>query len=120
MKNLNPFLVEGEFVFASVDKHELKDLDGIPLLVFHESEGTTIIIEKSIADQHEISYDSTWALITLKVQSSLTTVGLLKTITQKLGDNNIPVNVVSAVYHDHLFVPFEKAALALKLLKELQ
>lgn len=59
-------------------------------------------------------------MITLNVNSSLNVVGFLAHISSKIAEAEIPVNVVSAFYHDHLFIPVEKAYDALKLLKEIQ
>jgi uncharacterized protein len=37
-----------------------------------------------------------------------------------LGDAGISCNVVAAAFHDHIFVPIEKADLAMKVLQDLQ
>jgi hypothetical protein len=46
-------------------------------------------------------------------------VGLLATIAQALAAQNISVNVVSAYFHDHLFVPEGQAEAAIACLQEL-
>ncbi len=89
------------------------------LLSFREQEGRTLIIEKSLADNHGLKYESVWAMITLTVHSDLTAVGFLARITNRLAEEGISVNVVSAYYHDHLFVPYDKAQETMKLLKEM-
>ena len=43
---------------------------------------------------------------------------LLAAITAKLAAGGISVNPVSAFYHDHLFVPADKAEMAMNLLSE--
>ena len=58
-------------------------------------------------------------LITLTVHSSLEAVGLLAAITAPLAEVGISVNAVSAFYHDHLFVPAERAEDAQLLLQRL-
>jgi hypothetical protein len=58
-------------------------------------------------------------LITLTVHSSLSAVGLLATIAQALAAQNISVNVVSAYFHDHLFVPQAQAEAAIACLQQL-
>ena len=60
-----------------------------------------------------------WALITLTIHSDLNAVGFLAAITKKLAESNISVNAVSAYYHDHLFVPFEKSKQTMKLLQKI-
>lgn len=53
------------------------------------------------------------------VFSILEAVGFLATITNKLAENNISVNAVSAYYHDHLFVTTDKAEQAMHVLMEM-
>lgn len=57
-------------------------------------------------------------MISLMAHSSLDAVGFLAAITAKLAAAGISVNPVSAFYHDHLFVPFDKAEMAMNLLSE--
>lgn len=119
LKYMKPKLVKGEFVFCTVSEEELKKINIKPLLVFREDEGVTITIEKKIADSYSFSYSNIWALITLTVHSGLEAIGFLAEITKKFAQNGISVNVVSAFYHDHLFVPIKQKKKAIKLLKEL-
>lgn len=76
-------------------------------------------MEKEVADENRLPYDSVWSLITLNVNSDLAAVGFLAAITPALAQAGISVNVVSAYYHDHLFVPEGKAKEALKILQKL-
>jgi hypothetical protein len=55
----------------------------------------------------------------LTAHSSLEAVGLTAAVSTKLAANNISANVITAYYHDHIFVPCEKAEQALLALKEL-
>ena len=57
-------------------------------------------------------------MISLTVHSSLDAVGFLAAITTKLAQSGISVNPVSAFYHDHLFVPVNRADEAVSLLRE--
>ncbi len=57
-------------------------------------------------------------MISLMVHLSLDAVGFLAAITTKLPSAGISVNPVSAFYHNHLFVPVDKAEAAMKLLDE--
>ena len=59
-------------------------------------------------------------LITLTVHSSLEAVGLTAIVTNKLAEHEISANVVAAYYHDHIFVPCEKAGKAMEVLREFQ
>ncbi|WP_292127622.1 ACT domain-containing protein, partial [Mesorhizobium sp.] len=55
----------------------------------------------------------------LDIHSSLDAVGFLAAITTRLAAAGMGVNPVSAFYHDHLFVPAERAEEALGLLRQL-
>ncbi len=89
------------------------------LLMFREAEGITLILEKSTADSNGLEYQATWALITLSVHSDLEAIGFIARISTELAREGISVNVVSAYYHDHLFVPYEEGQEALEVLQAL-
>ncbi|RVA88555.1 ACT domain-containing protein, partial [Mesorhizobium sp. M7A.F.Ca.CA.004.02.1.1] len=55
-------------------------------------------------------------MVTLNIHSSLEAVGFLAAITTRLAAAGMGVNPVSAFYHDHLFVPADRAEEALELL----
>lgn len=119
LKSMEPKLVKGEFVFCTVSEEHFSKLRATPLLVFREEEGTTLILEREIADANSLPYSHLWGMITLTVHSDLTAVGFLTAITSKLAGAGISVNVVSAYYHDHLFISIEKIDKATELLREL-
>ena len=50
------------------------------------------------------------------MHSSLEAVGLLAEVARRLAAHGISVNVVSGYYHDHLFVPVDRAEEALAAL----
>jgi hypothetical protein len=58
-------------------------------------------------------------MVTLNIHSSLEAVGFLAAITTRLAAAGMGVNPVSAFYHDHLFVPADRAEEALDLLRQL-
>lgn len=119
IKNMSPRLSPGIFVFCTVSARCLATLKLSPILVFREKEGVTIVIFQRDADKSGLKYTGKWALITLNVYSDLQAVGFLAVMTGALADAKISVNAVSAFYHDHLFVPFNKAPKALSVLKNL-
>jgi len=118
--SMRPKLSERQFVFCNILPDKLSTLKMEPLFVFREEEGVTIIIEKRHADSESLDYDDVWSWIALTIHSSLSAVGFLAAITNKLSENFISVNVVSAYFHDHLFVPQEKAHLAMQVLDGFQ
>ncbi len=114
---MKPELAKEEFVFCTIPEKRFSELRLKPLMAFREKEGTTIIVQRKTADNSLLSYSGVWALITLSVHSDLNVVGFLAAVTDKLARAGISVNAVSAYYHDHLFVPIEKAGRAITLLK---
>jgi len=119
LKNISPRLAPSEYVFCTVSKSDFERLGELPLCFFQEREGLTLIVSKTVADAHNFMYNGTWAWITCEVHSDLAAVGFMAAISRCLADDGIPTNPVSAFYHDHLFVPFEKAARALELIEAL-
>ena len=117
--NMNPDMREGVFVFCTIQKDASIPSAIKPVLLFHEQEGTTIVIRREEAVSAGLRYQFASRLITLKIHSSLEAVGFLAAITTRLAEAGISVNAVSAFYHDHLFVPERRADEALRLLQEL-
>lgn len=91
-----------------------------PLCTFEEEEGTSWIVPRDQADAAGLEYAAVFRGITLQVHSSLKAIGFLAILTYALSERGIPVNVVSAHYHDHLFVPTEHASDAVRVLQGLQ
>jgi hypothetical protein len=120
LANMQPDLLEGELVFCSVSPKAFDQLHIHPIGWFREAEGITLIIERSVADDEGLDYEFISRMITLNIHSSLEAVGFLAAITSKLAGAGICVNTVSAYYHDHLFVPTDRACAAMRLLDELK
>lgn len=59
------------------------------------------------------------AVITLSVHSSLDAVGLTAAVARQLATGGISCSVVAGYFHDRLFVPIDKADLAVNLLRDL-
>jgi hypothetical protein len=114
---MKPKLVAGEYVFSTLRKEKVEELAATPLMTYVEDEGVTVVLEKKSAESNDIPFGPTWSLITLTVHSDLEAVGFIARMTNELADAGISVNVVSAYYHDHLFVPTDKAELAMEVLK---
>ncbi|AFZ32511.1 Protein of unknown function DUF2241 [Gloeocapsa sp. PCC 7428] len=118
LRSMNPILRDEEYVFCSVNHHDNSYLKLEPICVFREDEGLTLIVRRDRADAADISYSSVFRMVTLSVHSSLDAVGFLATITSKLAQYGISVNLVSAYYHDHLFIPAARACKVMRLLQE--
>lgn len=124
LSTMDPVLQDEEFVYVTVpeDRDEWPDAlrDASPRGTFEEEEGTSWIVSRGVADSAEMTYDAVFRGITLSVHSSLTAVGFLSVLTYALSEHGIAVNVVSATYHDHLFVPKEHVRETLSILRGLQ
>lgn len=116
LKSMSPEIQKGEYVFCTVSG-KLADYAHLnPLATFVESEGLTLILSAAEADKAQMDYEGLFKQITLTVHSSLDAVGLTAAISAKLTAFDISANVVAAYYHDHVFVPKDKADLALEAL----
>ncbi|PCI77141.1 MAG: transporter [SAR86 cluster bacterium] len=117
---LQPKLLPGDFVFYTAANLKYGDLAELqPLASYQEEEGLTLVLDKQAADGAGLAYDAVYNCITLMVHSSLDAVGLTAAVSGKLAANGISANIIAAFYHDHVFVPKNKAQIALRLLTEL-
>jgi hypothetical protein len=119
LAGMMPEMQPGIFVFCTVSEQTKLPARIVPLLAFREREGTTLILRREEAETLGVAYQFVSRLITLTVQSSLDAVGFLAAVTARLAEAGISVNAVSAFYHDHLFVPHERADEALAVLHDM-
>jgi uncharacterized protein len=115
LKSMNPTLHEGSYVFCTLENYSFIDPKEL-VLIFKESEGTTIIVRQETADKLKLKYDFIAAWITLMIHSSLDSVGLTATFSAALASEEISCNVIAGYFHDHLFVDFEDAEKAMRVL----
>lgn len=120
LTSMSPILMHGEYVFCNFpdaqygDRSELK-----PFASCVEPEGLTLIIPRARADANQLSYDSVFRGITLRIHSSLDAVGLTAAVSVKLTEHGISANVIAGYFHDHIFVQSEYAEKAMAALGEL-
>jgi len=119
LQSLRPVLNPGVFAFCSLPAGNEAALPSC-LGVFHEAEGTTVIIdeEEAVRRGWPVLFRAAW--LTLTVHSELEAVGLTAAVAGALTDAGISCNVVAAVNHDHLFVPAASGESALRVLLKLQ
>ena len=96
---------------------EFKEMN--PIASIQEKEGLTLVIPKEIADRQNISYESSYRCISLGLASDLDDYGLTALISGKLNESKISANIFAGKYHDHIFVPSNKAKEALLVLNDL-
>jgi hypothetical protein len=106
----------GRFVFVTVPTV----LEGVESVAsVWEPEGLSLVLEQAEADRLGLDYEFVAAMITLGVHSALDAVGLTAAVARALADADMSCNVVAGRFHDHLFVPVERAHEALGLLAAL-
>jgi len=119
LRDIKPEMREGIFVFCTIANAEEISAAVSPLLIFREREAMTLVLRREEAEGAGLRYRFASRLITLTVHSSLEAVGFLAALTARLAEAGIAVNVVSAFYHDHLFVPEHRADEALDVLQKM-
>jgi hypothetical protein len=117
LADLAPRLLPERYVFCSLPHGSYGDgAELAPLASFQEEEGLTLVVPERCAKEAHIAYTSIFCCITLTVHSSLTGVGLTAVVSTELARRGISVNVIAAMYHDHLLVPVDQAERALAAL----
>ena len=119
LASMQPELNEGAYVFSTVDTDT--DVSRLaPVATFREREGLTVIVDETTALREGLPVLFRAAWITLTVHSDLQAVGLTAAVAEALTKVSISCNVVAAAFHDHIFVPTDRAADAISQLVELQ
>lgn len=118
LSSMNPILNEQEYVFVTFPDGTYGDgAHLLPIGIFKEEEGLTMILPKHTAEEYNLRFDGCFRCISLQVHSSLEAVGLTAAISARLAKAGISANVVAAFYHDHVFVPSDAAQSAIEVLK---
>ena len=115
--SMSPELLPGVFVFAAHSPGTPLPSDIRPIMIFREREGDTLILLEEEARAAGLSSAFRSRMITLNIHSSLEAIGFLAAITARLAAAGMGVNPVSAYFHDHLFVPADRADEAVAILK---
>ncbi|MBZ9921508.1 MULTISPECIES: ACT domain-containing protein [unclassified Mesorhizobium] len=119
LASMMPQLIAGIHVFATLPAGVSVPEGLEAVMLFRECEGTTLILPEDEAQAAGLEAVFRCRMITLNIHSSLEAVGFLAAITARLAAAGMGVNPVSAFYHDHLFVPVDRAEEAMRLLREL-
>lgn len=114
---MRPRLNPGRYVFTVVTGPAPAGVK--PVVTVAEDEGLTLVLRKEEADAAGLAYAYVTGWITLRVHSALEAVGLTAAVAQALAQAGLSCNVVAGCHHDHLFVPYERAAEAVELLEAL-
>jgi hypothetical protein len=117
---MSPQLREGIYVYVQCNGEVPNLNDSRIVASVREPEGFSLIVEDSYATEKGLQPSIECAWITLNVNSDLAAVGLTAVFATTLAKSGISCNVVAGLNHDHIFVPFHQAALALQELQALQ
>lgn len=119
LKSMEPVLNPGVFAFVSVNNAaQLASVKVLASIVEPEGFSAVIAEKDAVSLGLPILFRAGW--ITLKVNSDLQAVGLTAAFSAALGRAGISCNVVAGAFHDHIFVPMDRAADAMIALKTLE
>jgi uncharacterized protein len=116
LASIQPVMRPETYVFCTVTADRGIPEGVTPVSIFREQEGTALIVTLADAETAGLPYQFLSRMITLNAFSALDAVGFLAAVTARLAAAGISVNPVSAYYHDHLFVPVDRADDAMRLL----
>jgi uncharacterized protein len=119
VRSTQPVLRPEIYVFVTMPPGEPRPAKLSPVMTFWEDEGVTLIVPRDEAKAAGLAGAFPCRMITLNVHSSLQAVGFLARVAARLAAAGISANAASAFYHDHLFVPVERAEEAVTILKQL-
>jgi hypothetical protein len=118
LAGMRPRLNPGAYVYTTVPG--TTPPPGVsPIVTVAEGEGLTLVLRRDEADSAGLDYDFVAGWITLHVHSALEAVGLTAAVAEELTRTGLCCNVVAGFYHDHLFVPYDRAAEAVTALNRL-
>lgn len=125
LKNMKPKLKKEKYYIGSFDEGELMTLanylDNI-VCIYKETEGLSVTFTEDILEDMKTitkKVSGPFALITLEVHSDLLAVGFMAKIASTLAEEKISCNAVSAYYHDHIFVQYERKEDAVTALEKI-
>lgn len=118
LSRMRPQLHPGQYVFT-VSRDSTVPPGVAPVATVSEDEGLTLVLRRDEADRARLPYDYVAGWITLRVHSALEAVGLTAAVATELAGVGLSCNVVAGFHHDHLFVPYERAAEAIAVLTAL-
>lgn len=117
LRGIAPRLDAGSYVFATIDKNAPVPLTATSMM--REGEGVSLVMAERDADALGLPTTFPCRLITLTVDTSLYSVGVLATIATDLASAGISLSAVSGFHHVHLFVPSDRADEALEILERI-
>ncbi|OOF40632.1 acetyltransferase [Rodentibacter rarus] len=119
LASMKPTLNEGIYYFSTLKPEQHLPLPEL-IATIREKEGLSVIVSEKTVKDYGLDAQFKTAWITLSVHSDLAAVGLTAAFSKALGEGGVSCNVVAGNFHDHIFVPYEQADLAMSILQTLQ
>jgi hypothetical protein len=119
IKNMNPTLMEGEYVFCKVNTDSKKVHELEPVSTFKNGKEYIVIITKENADKNKFGYSDIYKMVSLEIQSNKSEAEFLAVITGVFADQGILSKLFTLLDVCYLFVPVEKIKDAQQLLHDL-
>jgi uncharacterized protein len=118
LRSLAPVRHPGIYAFVSVaSATALASVATVATV--REPEGLSAVVTESDAVAHGLPIRFRAAWIMMSAQTALEDVGITAAFAAALANAGISCNVFAGVYHDHLFLPVERADEALAVLAAL-
>ena len=118
-KLLKPKLNSGKYVFLFLKNISEIEKDEV-VCFLKEGDGFSVILKENYAKENNFTYQHITAWITLKINSSLDSLGFTSLFSKALADSQVSCNVIAGYNHDHIFVNYEKKELAMEILQRLK
>lgn len=119
LASMEPELVPGAWAWTTVPSTSAVPPEADPVVVVREREGVTLVLAREDADRLGLAYDYVAAMVSLRVHSALSAVGLTAAVASCLAGAGLSCNVVAGFHHDHLFVPYDRGVECVALLRSL-
>jgi hypothetical protein len=119
LASLHAVRVPGIYVYCSLPRGT--NLGGVDMAAtIVEPEGLSVVLreQEAIARGWKVLFRAAW--IQFGLVSALDAVGLTAAVSAALAAAGISCNMVAGAYHDHVFVPVERASEALEVLNRLR
>lgn len=116
---LQPVRRPGAYTYVTVPTDRPLPAGVVPVATIVEDEGLSLVVDVATARAQgwPVGFEAAW--LTCTVHSALDAVGLTAAMAGALTAAGISANVVAG-HHDHLFVPADRAAEALTVLRALR
>ena len=108
LSGLDPALHAPTYGFALIPPGGTLPPGLAPFALIREAEGLTVIATLDDFAAVGMNPVSQWARITMMVHSALEAVGMTAAMAHALAQAGISANIVAAIHHDHLFVPWDR------------